>query len=160
MLGAANRGALEDRKLLADFSRQSPEGLDVEGQLGDVVRQRVDLQGTGLVAAQHEPSALVAHVDVGVDHAGDRELGPDPGDGLGDQELMARRHDGQGGAEPRGDDPRPRARASTTARVAIAPRGVRTPSMARALISNSVAGVCGSTTASSCSRASTSRELQ
>jgi len=110
MLGDADRLVLEDRKLLADFPREPPQNLDVERQLGDVVGEDVGLQGIRLVAPEHEAATLVAHVDVGVDHAGDRKLGPDPGDGLGDQELMPRRHDGQGGAEPRGDDPRPRAR--------------------------------------------------
>jgi len=95
MLGDANRRVLEDRKLLADALREPPQDLDVERQLGDVVRERVRLQGIGLVAPEHEPAALVT----------------------------------------------------------IVPRGVRTPSIPRAPISNPVASVCASSTAPSCSAA-------
>ena len=99
VLGHADRGVLEDRELLAHRAREPPQDLDVEGQLGDVERGRqrgrIELHGIGLVPAEHEPAALVADVDVGVDHAGDREVGPDPGDRLRDQELMAGRHHGQ-----------------------------------------------------------------
>ena len=113
MLGDAQGRILEDRELRAHAAREPPQHLDVERQLGDVERRwqrgHVDLHGIGLVPAQHEPAALVAHVDVGVDHACDRELGPDPGDRLGDQQLMARRHDRQRRAETRGDEARPRA---------------------------------------------------
>ena len=59
----------------------------------------VGLQRDRLVAAEHEAAALVPHVDVGVDHAGDRELGPHAGDRLGDQQLMARRHHRQRSAQ-------------------------------------------------------------
>ncbi len=99
MLGDADRGVLEDRELLAHATGQAPEHLDVERQLGDVEpraqRGRIDLHRIRLVAAEHEAAALVAHVHAGVDHAGDGELRRDAGDRLGDQELMARRHDGQ-----------------------------------------------------------------
>jgi hypothetical protein len=59
--------------------------LDVERQLGHLERRRqrrrVDLQRIGLVAAEHEAAALVANVDVRVDHPRDRELGTTPGIG-------------------------------------------------------------------------------
>ncbi len=124
-------------------ARQSARGGEVEAS---------GCRG-GLVVPEHEPAALVARVDVGVDHAGDRKLGPDLADGLGDRELMPRRHDGQSGAEPRRGDPRSRARGvhhhTRRDRAARRPHALDP----RAPISNPVAGVCGSSTAPSFSAA-------
>ena len=69
VLGDAEAGVLEDRELLAHAARQPPQHLDVERQPGDVVRHRLDLHRIRLVAAEHQPAALVAHVHVGVDDA-------------------------------------------------------------------------------------------
>ena len=114
MLGDLDRRVLEDRELLGDARREPPQYLDVERQLRHLERRRqrrrVDLQRIGLVAAEHEAAALVANVDVRVDHPRDRELGDDARDRLGDEELMARRHDLQRRAEGFRDDPRPRSR--------------------------------------------------
>ena len=108
--------------------------------MSNVGRQRgqVELQRIRLVAAQHQPAALVTDVDVGVDHAGDRELRRDPGDRLGDQQLMARRHHRQRPAElarrPRAPSrpPRPPPPASRWCRAACArPRRRRGRSRSR-----------------------------
>jgi hypothetical protein len=97
VLGHADHRVLEDRELLAHAPGQPPQHLDVERQIRHVERRRqrgrLELERMGLVSAQHQAAAIVPHVDVGIDDAGDRELGPDSGDRLGDQELMAGRHD-------------------------------------------------------------------
>src|SRR5439155_13274433 len=73
MLGDAQGRILEDRELRAHAAREPPQHLDVERQLGDVERRRqrghVELHGIGLVPAQHEPAALVAHVGNGLREA-------------------------------------------------------------------------------------------
>src|SRR5262249_59106505 len=84
MLGHADRRILEDRELLAHAPGEPPQHLDVERQIPHVERRRqrrgLELQGVGLVPAQHEAASLVPDIYVGVDDAGDRELGPDAGD--------------------------------------------------------------------------------
>jgi len=95
----------------------------------------------------------VAHVDVGVDDARDRKVGPTPAIGsvisnwwrVGTTGSVAPRAE----ATSRAHAPA----ASTTARVAIVPLGVRTPSTPRGPISKPVAAVCGSSTAPSFSAA-------
>jgi hypothetical protein len=113
VLDDLDRRILEDRELIGDARRQTPQHLDVQRKLAHLERRRqlgrIDLQGIGFVAAQHETAALVANVDVGVDYPGDRELGAHARDRLGDQELVAGRHDLERPAKTLGDEPGPRA---------------------------------------------------
>jgi hypothetical protein len=72
-----------------------------EGSIGEVATRRpvdapfaIGIVFGGRRSPEPDPAALVAHADVGVDHAGDQKLGPDSRRRLGDQDLTARRRTG------------------------------------------------------------------
>src|SRR5260221_13800904 len=101
----------EDRELAVNALGQAPQHGDVELQILNPERGRlpvhVVLHRVLLVAAQHQPALVRAHVDIRVDDAGDRLVWRDFRQWNGDQQLMACRHNWNARARQASDATQP-----------------------------------------------------
>ena len=127
--------APERGEVRADLVGEGPQDAEVEGEVGDLEARR---QGLGpdhlrrvLVAAEHEPAVRVAHVHARLEQPHDRLERRDPGDRLGDVELVAHRHERERDPGRRRDGTRPAAGGVDDDRRDDVPRPRRHPRHAR-----------------------------
>src|SRR6266849_347519 len=97
--------------MVAYATRQTVQHLDVQLEVRNLEARpqfvHIVLARVGLVATEHQPTPLVAHVDVAVNHARDRHFRRDPGDWLSNEELVTGRHNLYARTGELADQPRP-----------------------------------------------------
>src|SRR3982075_1523085 len=96
MLGDAYHRLLKYGELVAHAGCQPVQHLDVQLEVSNLKGRpqlaHVVLARVGLVSTEHQPTPLVTHVDVAINHARDRHFRRDSSDRLSDEELVTGWH--------------------------------------------------------------------